>query len=91
MPPVMAKVSECAKIASGLVRDAAWQPQGRPQDPERRDRLEVGEELLVPMALDLRNVGLPQEGAYSVEIGVDGTHHKTLQFWSQPPQLAPGS
>ncbi len=46
--------------------------------------LEVGEELLVPLALDLRNVLLPAAGAYSVEIAVDGTHQSTLQFWSQP-------
>jgi len=46
--------------------------------------LQVGEELLVPMALDLRNVGLPREGAHSVEIAVDGTHQKTVQFWVQP-------
>jgi hypothetical protein len=44
--------------------------------------LNVGEELLVPVALDLRNAGLPGPGAYSIEIAVDGTHQRTLQFWS---------
>jgi hypothetical protein len=44
----------------------------------------VGEELLVPVALDLRNAGLPARGAYSIEISVDATHQRTLQFWAQP-------
>jgi Family of unknown function (DUF6941) len=46
--------------------------------------VEVGEELLVPVAFDLRNAGLPGQGAYTVEISVDGTFQRSIQFWSQP-------
>jgi uncharacterized protein DUF6941 len=44
----------------------------------------VGEEILVPVGLDLRDVGLQTAGAYSIEISVDGTHHRTVQFWVEP-------
>ena len=54
----------------------------------------VGESLLVPVSLDLRNAGLPAPGGYSIEISVDGTHQRTLSFWAQPraqqQQLEPG-
>lgn len=46
--------------------------------------LEIGEHLVAPLALDLRNVALPVQGEYSIEIAVDGTHQETLQFWCQP-------
>lgn len=55
----------------------------------------AGESLLVPVALDLRNAGLPGPGGYSIEISVDGTHHRTLSFWVQSrdgqQQPEPGS
>lgn len=56
----------------------------------------AGESMVVPMAFDIRGAGLPGPGGYSIEISVDGTHHRTLSFWSQPrggqaPQLDPGS
>lgn len=48
--------------------------------------LDVGENLLVPMALDLRVATLARFGTYAVEVSVDGTHHRTLQFQvRQPP------
>lgn len=57
--------------------------------------IHVGEELIVPVALDLRNAGLPNPGAYSVEVGVDGTHQRTLQLWAATggptPDVSPGT
>lgn len=54
--------------------------------------VEPGETLLVPIPFDLRAVGLPAPGRYSVEISVDGTHHRTLPFRlearpAEPPGL----
>ena len=46
--------------------------------------LEVGESLTIPMAMDLRGVTLPREGAYMLNISIDGTHHRTLEFWVRP-------
>ena len=34
----------------------------------------------MPMAINLRGAGLPGPGGYSIEISVDGTHHRTLSF-----------
>ena len=42
--------------------------------------LHLGESLLVPMAFDLRGVGISGPGPYAVEISVDGTHHRSLAF-----------
>jgi hypothetical protein len=42
--------------------------------------IEVGENLLVPIALDLRPARLPAPGSYTVEIVIDGTHQRTIQF-----------
>jgi hypothetical protein len=47
--------------------------------------LDVGENLLVPMALDLRAANLATYGSYNVEVSVDGTHHRTLPFQVRPP------
>lgn len=48
------------------------------------ESLEIGEELLVPVALDFRNAGLPGPGAYTVEISVDGTFQRSIPFWARP-------
>jgi hypothetical protein len=53
--------------------------------------VEVGENLLVPIALDLRPARLPAPGAYAVEIVIDGTHQRTIQFKAMPRPEQPGS
>lgn len=42
--------------------------------------LGVHERAYLPLALDLRPVGLPAPGWYSIEITIDGTHHRSLNF-----------
>ncbi len=39
---------------------------------------EFGDNIAVPIALDLRGVGLPKPGRYEVRIYVDGSHQRTL-------------
>jgi hypothetical protein len=40
----------------------------------------VHESLMLPLAFDLRPVGLERPGWHSVEISVDSQHQRTLQF-----------
>jgi hypothetical protein len=44
-----------------------------------------GESLIVPLALPLRNVGIPEAGKYSVEVLVDNQHVESLFFMASPP------
>jgi uncharacterized protein DUF6941 len=53
--------------------------------------IEVGENLLVPIALDLRPARLPAPGSYTVEIVIDGTHQRTIQFRAMTRPEPPGS
>jgi hypothetical protein len=53
--------------------------------------VEVGENLLVPIALDLRPAKLPTPGSYAVEIVIDGTHQRTIQFKAMPRPEQPAS
>src|SRR5919106_3179454 len=53
--------------------------------------VEVGENLLVPIALDLRPARLPAPGSYAVEIVIDGTHQRTIQFRAMPRPEQPAS
>lgn len=46
--------------------------------------VDVGENLLLPIALDLRPARLPASGSYTVEILMDGTHQRTIQFKALP-------
>lgn len=49
--------------------------------------LEAGDNVSVPVALDLRSVGLRAYGPHEVRVYVDGQHRRTLQFRvnSRPP------
>jgi hypothetical protein len=42
--------------------------------------LMVGEHVLLPFTLDIKGK-LAKPGAYSIEVLIDGTHHRTIQFW----------
>lgn len=53
--------------------------------------VDVGENLLVPIALDLRPARLPAPGSYAVEIVIDGTHQRTIQFKAMPRPEPPGA
>jgi uncharacterized protein DUF6941 len=52
--------------------------------------VDVGENLLIPIALDLRPARLPVPGSYTVEIVIDGTHQRTIQFKALPRPEQPG-
>lgn len=52
--------------------------------------VDVGENLLLPIALDLRPARLPAPGSYAVEIVMDGTHQRTIQFKALPRPEQPG-
>lgn len=52
--------------------------------------VDVGENLLLPIALDLRPARLPASGSYTVEILMDGTHQRTIQFKALPRPEQPG-
>lgn len=47
--------------------------------------LGVHERAYLPLALDLRPVPLPAPGWFSIEIAIDGTHHRSLNFRAVPP------
>jgi hypothetical protein len=42
--------------------------------------LDVGENLPIPVVLDLRAAALPKPGRYSIEASIDGSHQLTLSF-----------
>jgi hypothetical protein len=42
-----------------------------------------GENVLVPLAVDLHNAQLPRSGAYELRLYVDGHHRRTVQFWAE--------
>lgn len=52
--------------------------------------LEVGESYLMPIALDLRPGNVTQMGSHHVEILMDGSHVRTLQFQVRPRADLPG-
>lgn len=58
------------------------------------ETLPIHEPTYIPMTFDLRPVGVEHPGSYSVEISIDGTHHRTLTFQvgapGQSPTEAPG-
>lgn len=43
--------------------------------------LELGEGLVVPVSLDLRDAGLTKHGGHVVNVAVDGTHLGESRFW----------
>lgn len=51
-----------------------------PPPPEARSQLRPGEELSLPLALNLSQVGLPEPRDYIVEILIDGIHQASVPF-----------
>jgi hypothetical protein len=46
------------------------------------DNMFAGEHYHVPLSVPLAQVVLPTVGAYWVEVFVDGTHRKRIEFWA---------
>jgi hypothetical protein len=46
-------------------------------------RVHAGENVQVPLAVDLHGVALARPGAYELRVYVDGQHQRTLQFWAE--------
>ena len=43
----------------------------------------TGENVQVPLAIDLKGASLPKPGAYELRVYVDGQHQRTVQFWAE--------
>ena len=43
----------------------------------------AGENIQVPLAVDLQGAQLPRPGAYELRVYVDGQHRRTAQFWAE--------
>ena len=42
-----------------------------------------GEDIHVPLAVDLHGAVMPRAGAYELRLYVDGQHRRTIQFWAE--------
>jgi hypothetical protein len=47
------------------------------------DAVKPGENVQVPLAVDLYETRLPSAGAFELRLYVDGEHRRTLQFWAE--------
>jgi hypothetical protein len=52
--------------------------------------LDIGENLPIPVVLDLRNAALPKPGRYNIEASIDGSHQLTLSFRATQIGVVPG-
>ena len=52
--------------------------------------LQPGEQVVAPLAIDLRPVQLPGPGSYSINVSVDGEFVRAIGFVAQPPGARPG-
>lgn len=43
----------------------------------------AGENIHVPLAIDMQGAVVPRPGAYELRIYVDGRHRRTMQFWAE--------
>jgi hypothetical protein len=48
-----------------------------------RERTYPGENIQVPLAIDMSGASLPKTGAYEVHVSVDADHRGTVQFWAE--------
>jgi hypothetical protein len=48
-----------------------------------REGAYAGENVQVPLAIDLSGASLPKPGAYELRVYVDGQHQRTVQFWAE--------
>ena len=51
---------------------------------ENAQRAKPGENVHLPIAVDLRGVVLEKVGAYELRVYVDGEHRRALQLWAEP-------
>lgn len=51
--------------------------------------LKAGENVVAPLAIDLRPVQLPAEGSYSINISIDGEFMRAVSFVAQLPGAQP--
>jgi hypothetical protein len=50
--------------------------------------VQPGENIHVPLAIDMHALVLPRTGAYELRLYVDGQHRRTVQFWAErTPEL----
>ena len=47
------------------------------------DAVKPGENVQVPLAVDMYQTILPAGGAFELRVYVDGEHRRTLQFWAE--------
>ena len=59
---------------------ARVQAEVRVGDP---DQAKPGENVHLPIAVDLRGVPLAKPGAYELRVYVDDEHRRTLQLWAE--------
>jgi hypothetical protein len=62
--------------------------------PQPSGDLQPGEELALPLPLQLLGIGLPRDGPYSFDLLIDGVHQISLPFVADrqtpaPPPTAP--
>jgi hypothetical protein len=46
-------------------------------------QVHFGENIHVPLAVDLHGAALPGAGAYELRLYIDGNHRRTIQFWAE--------
>ena len=52
--------------------------------------LDIGENLPIPVVVDLRGAALPKPGRYSIDASIDGGHQLTLSFRAMPATATEG-
>lgn len=62
-----------------------FEAKGAFQVYEMPPGVDLHERLILPMIIPLANVMLPAHGSYSVEISINGQHHRSLHFKVIPP------
>jgi hypothetical protein len=48
------------------------------------EAVKPGENVQVPLAVDMYQTMIPGAGAYELRVYVDGEHRRTVQFWAEP-------
>jgi hypothetical protein len=52
------------------------------------EAVKPGENVQVPLAVDMYTTRLPESGAFELRLYVDGEHRRTLQFWAETTPAA---
>ena len=61
-------------------RSAASKPRSRWATAKGVD---AGENVQVPLGVDMSGASLPKAGAYELHVYVDTAHQRTVQFWAE--------